>query len=513
MNLDADLLRLSPAELALGAWLLTYLVHSTLLVAAVALLAARRWKGSDALRESMWKIAVFGGAFTATLQLGFAPRLVGTDWALVSADASATHSAPITRPITTAPTFDTHDNVFFGPLDPVAVTDVPFTAGVPVPAAHFESEVSFGEPGALARLAARGSELVSRLRDERLAWLVIVPSLLGLAVLSWRWRRFHRSIASREEVRSAALRESLERMRRRAGWRRPVRLTCAESLTAPVALGIRRGEICLPARALRELDTRSVESMLAHELAHHVRRDPTWLALWRLFEILLFLQPLNRWARHRWQEIAEYRADAMAAKLLGNGLPLARCLTEVAGWMLEARRARDASLSLGMATRPSTLARRVARLCAAGERPPDANRRWHLVPGALLLLAAALVAPGFSMHPEATSPPPSSPLATSPREAGEPERLPLPAALDALHGELGAMDAEVEALRRELQARGGEDQYLQLLDEIARRSRGLRTRRLELEETTAATIDSSPIRKDDRTLIRSQDEHPTRSHQ
>ena len=43
--------------------------------------------------------------------------------------------------------------------------------------------------------------------------------------------------------------------------------------------------------------------------------------------------------------------------------------------------------------------------------------------------------------------------------------------------------AEVEALQGELRARGGAPEWIELLDEIARRSRELRTHGIELPET------------------------------
>jgi Zn-dependent protease with chaperone function len=504
MSLDPDLFRLSPPEVVIGAWLLTYLVHSTLLIAAAALLNARRWGVPDALRESLWKVALFGGILTATVQLGLGPRLVGVDWILVAGEpigveapgttrsAEFAHIGPALRssllPSSTA-----------SPAFTGATRSTPTVSGMEV---HRESS-AIGTPAAGID---RVSTVVSRLRRGRLAWLVILPPLLGLTVLAWRRRCFHRSIAGRQVVVNERLLRTLEQMRRQAGWRWPLRLTSSESLTSPVALGIRRSEICLPTRALEQMDERSLESMLAHELAHHLRRDPLTLTLWHLLEIFLFLQPLNRWARHRWQELAEYRSDAIAARLMGDGLPLARCLTEVAGWMIEARRSRAPSLSPGMATRPSTLALRVARLCRPdAPAGSDLRRAWHALPGGGLLLVAVLLAPGFSMQGESAphrsdeSPIEAPPCAmvemVGTMEIGEIaaiERLPLPDALDALLGELEGIDAEVQALRHELDARDEGREYAEWIDEITRRAHGLRSRRLAIEETAVPTV-SPPL--------------------
>ena len=53
----------------LGSWLLTYLLHSTLLLGG-AYLVTRRLIQSAAVRELVWKAALLGGFVTATLQIG-----------------------------------------------------------------------------------------------------------------------------------------------------------------------------------------------------------------------------------------------------------------------------------------------------------------------------------------------------------------------------------------------------------------------------------------------------------
>ena len=50
---------------SIAGWLLTYLVHSTVIVGAVWLIASRR-RVSDTVREIVWKSALLGGIVTAT---------------------------------------------------------------------------------------------------------------------------------------------------------------------------------------------------------------------------------------------------------------------------------------------------------------------------------------------------------------------------------------------------------------------------------------------------------------
>src|SRR5262247_56429 len=57
-------------------WLLTYLVHSTVILGAVWLVASLPRVG-DAVREILWKTALIGGIVTATVQTAVAREPLG----------------------------------------------------------------------------------------------------------------------------------------------------------------------------------------------------------------------------------------------------------------------------------------------------------------------------------------------------------------------------------------------------------------------------------------------------
>ncbi len=50
------------------AWALTYVVHSTLLVVAAAIVTRTPWGRAARTRDAIWKCALVGGLLTATLQ-------------------------------------------------------------------------------------------------------------------------------------------------------------------------------------------------------------------------------------------------------------------------------------------------------------------------------------------------------------------------------------------------------------------------------------------------------------
>jgi hypothetical protein len=194
----------------------------------------------------------------------------------------------------------------------------------------------------------------------------------------------------------------------------------------PVAHGIHRLEVCLPERVCRELSTEQQETILAHESAHLLRRDPAWLMLYRIVEALLFAQPLNRVARRRLQEIAEFRCDDWAVERTGRPITLAKCLTEVAGWRVSAATLRVAPTMAGGRSR---LSHRVKRLMARDyPRPEHRSPKWLAPVVAAVTLAVALGAPGIvpaSAEPTQPAPPPP-PAAAEPSEPAPPSEPPAP---------------------------------------------------------------------------------------
>lgn len=380
----ADLPAVEPGVIL--AWLGTYLLHSTLLLGAA-------WAGSRLLRsrslealgleEGLWKAALVGGLLTATLQTGLAALPAGTG--AVGADPAAVAApAPPATPLPTA----------WSPAPEGAAL-----ATHPIPDPRL-STLSAMLPG-WQRLALAG-------------WLAGAACLsMGLAL---SWVRLRLRLRGRREVAAGPARHLLDRLLTRIGGgfegrgrrhpvRRPVRLTGTAALPVPVALGVGEREICLPRRALTELGERRQQGLLAHELAHLERRDPAWLLTARAVESLFFFQPLNRLARVRLQEISELRCDAWAVAATGDRVGLARCLTEVAGWLT----ADPSPLPVpGMARGNRNLGERVRRILASSQEWGDrglAGRRWLPAAGAAFLLGAVLLVPGLAPESFATPEP------------------------------------------------------------------------------------------------------------
>jgi len=236
-------------------------------------------------------------------------------------------------------------------------------------------------------------EQVNRAQPFALVAWAVSAGLLLILYGANRLRLFYR-LGSRRPIDDPRLALVLNRLRVDAGIRRSVSLTAAPGLSSPVALG--SSEIALPEAALTELGPDAQESMLAHELAHLARRDPQWLTLGCIIERIFFFQPLNRLARLRIQEAAEFVCDDWAARRTGSGLVLAKCLVKVAEWIDTSPQPVPLS---AMAERRSQLVSRIHRLIENHAMRPQPRRFWLIPAAVALVLITAFSVPGISAVP------------------------------------------------------------------------------------------------------------------
>ncbi|MES2179704.1 MAG: M56 family metallopeptidase [Gemmatimonadota bacterium] len=343
------------------AWLLTYAVHSTVLLgSALLLVRVRRW--TPAAAEILWKTAMVGSILTATLQLQLDVRPAGTVSLVKSPAATASAKTPSS---------DEHVSAAQADEEPV---------GLPELAKRSDPSVSFhaaNNPPTTASATGASASFVVVAVWATIALLLAVAFGARRLVLVGR-------LGDRRAVHDGRIIEILSELSRDTGLSGTPRLTTTVSISSPVALGIR--EICIPESALTELDVEQQRSMLAHELAHLARRDPLWLVLASIIERVFWIQPLNRVARRQIATAAEYLCDDWAVHRTGSGLALARCLAQVAEWIQASPLGVPVS---GMAEERSLLVSRVSRLLE--DRMPSTASRRALVLGAIAMLLGTVV--------------------------------------------------------------------------------------------------------------------------
>ena len=328
-------------------WLLTYAIHSTLLL-GVAWVVTRRGRLDPAASDLVWKVALLASLVTGTIQSRLQLR---------------------TPPAMTLPAAALPRVVPVSPANDVAT---------PAPEAAV--------PGSAASAPRRSPSLP-----------LVVVLLWGVVALASSLYYVARRLilvgrlADRRPVGDGALATTLADLQRTSGYRRRVQLTMARTISSPVALGL--SEICVPELALSELGAEQQRSMLAHELAHLARRDSLWLAGASLIERVFFFQPLNRLARRELETTAEYLSDEWAMRKTGSAVSLAKCLATVAEWIQASPLGVPVA---GLAERRSLLVARIARLLDGGLSASPASRRGWAAVAALAVIATIAAAPRVS---------------------------------------------------------------------------------------------------------------------
>jgi beta-lactamase regulating signal transducer with metallopeptidase domain/predicted nucleic acid-binding Zn-ribbon protein len=153
------------------------------------------------------------------------------------------------------------------------------------------------------------------LRDALLAaWMIgTACAIAALLVALWRVRRLSGSAA---EWNDPEWRAAADGVAARLGFRRPIRLLVSDAVTTPMAGGIRRPTVFLPASCRAwAADQRDV--VLAHEISHMASRDPLRHVLTRLAVALYWFHPLT-WIAARQAGAAREEACDDAVIALGT---------------------------------------------------------------------------------------------------------------------------------------------------------------------------------------------------
>lgn len=443
-----------PLAAAVLAWLGTYALHSTLLLAAAWVISAalsRSRSLADSLpsmRESLWRVALLAGIVTASVQRAVQIDAARVVWTIeapgLALDASRAEScelpckserAPVgettapTEIVAAPPALDPRTsasapNASMGTAprsdDVVAAMPAPAQASVRAPRAARDASsapspltprfISNATPATVSD-PVNPVELApaARIGDVALTgpgrWTIAALTLwiAGVAFGGLRWLRewlsLRRTLRRRVVLDRGFAADVFADLCRRSATP-GVRLSCAAGLSTPITIGILRHEIIVPPRATTQLSRDELEAMFAHELAHVRRDDPLWLAIYRALEVVLFFQPLNRVARMRLQDDAELLADDWAATQVEERVSLASCLTEIAGWIVNDRERLPAP---AMAAHGSRLSLRVHRLLD-DEHHPERARRPHglLLLAGLAVTGVALFGPGVAAQTRAT---------------------------------------------------------------------------------------------------------------
>ena len=171
-----------------------------------------------------------------------------------------------------------------------------------------------------------------------------------------------------------------------------VRLCWSKRFRDPVAMGIFRPTVVVPCDFAERFSPTQCDAMMAHELAHLLRRDPLWLLVADLMCAVAWWHPASWWIRRQFRAACERVADEASTLVPEGRIALAEALVSF-GRDLTA----PAGLGVAGSGLQSDLAHRVQTLLAAPHHP--LSPRFHrtapkaLLSGAVMILLALLTSP------------------------------------------------------------------------------------------------------------------------
>jgi len=159
------------------------------------------------------------------------------------------------------------------------------------------------------------------------------PSLASVLFLLWvlglwwgffslfrSWQMVKRIRASCQRISNQDLLSCCTELCGQFGLRYAPDLVSSDDVSSPSVIGVFKPAIVLPSTLLREFSTQQLKLMLAHELAHLVRKDLLWNWLFVIGRTLFFFHPLIWLAQKEWQLAHEMACDELVI-LKTNALP------------------------------------------------------------------------------------------------------------------------------------------------------------------------------------------------
>ncbi len=182
--------------------------------------------------------------------------------------------------------------------------------------------------------------------------------------------------------------EALERWRGRLGLRRPVLLARSGRADVPMVVGWLRPLIVLPETLVGAADSKTIDAVILHELAHVRRGDYAWNLVLRLVQVLYWPHPVAWLLGRVIGGVREQACDELCIYWMGDARDYRATLLDVASGLV--RRRPWQALGLAMA-RSSRLGRRIAQIDGSQGRP-RCLLRW---PARVLIVLVTIAACGL----------------------------------------------------------------------------------------------------------------------
>ncbi|MBN2383823.1 M48 family metalloprotease [bacterium] len=254
---------------------------------------------------------------------------------------------------------------------------------------------------------------------------------------------------------------------RRAGLFRSIRLFESNLVKVPQVIGILKPIVLLPLGLVFSLPPVQVEAILAHEIAHIVRRDYLINMLQSVLDIVYFYHPAVRWISAEVRRVREHCCDDLAVTLVGNSSQLMKALASLGEYTMKNRQ-----YALAFTGQRYQLFERISRLAGRSARSSLQTGLVGFMITAIMLAilltnisSSADTPPTIPLNDPGTESPLPEPAIFLAQEAVEqhepdldPKMIEHDAELERLNAELAKLDEELHKMDAELKRKDAEMQ-------------------------------------------------------
>lgn len=165
-----------------------------------------------------------------------------------------------------------------------------------------------------------------------------IPSLfgiwcLGVLILSIRmslgYREVYRLRSRSNPIHLPGINHLFDRLIVKSGVKQNITLATSHLIDMPATIGYLKPIILLPVSLINQLSTEEAYAILAHELAHVIRKDYLQNILISMTEILFFFHPSVWWFSSTIKSLREQCCDDLAIKLGAEPMALTKALVQL----------------------------------------------------------------------------------------------------------------------------------------------------------------------------------------
>jgi bla regulator protein blaR1 len=272
--------------------------------------------------------------------------------------------------------------------------------------------------------------------------VVLIARLIAGFIFAKRLRT--RSLMPIEDEWHRRLNELATKM----GVRRKIEAFFSPLAKVPMTLGALKPIILFPVTAFTGLNSKEIEAIIAHELAHILRNDYLFNIIQSIVEILFFYHPAVWIISSQIRAERENSCDNLAIVATGDKISYMKTLA-----MFQIQQAQQADLAMAYSAKKGSVLHRIKRL------QKEIAMKTNFIEGLIAagIIVSGLVLASFTARPQVKAAPTDS--TQNPSSVAASDTTPLPAR-DSLY-------AEMEDLIKRTQASQAEKQQFQKAVEIA----------------------------------------------